>query len=180
MNKAGRQFGCVSRKTTQNMRKEEKKLRKVSKNEVRNNIQLLLAAASEGRLFIASKPTAATRQEVVENVRRYVSQLDDCATTTYRGKMGMLWEGILGKDEFVDMLMPGNKLRKFRDFNKYGVMRIVGVLHAKGVYDEIFTDSVLCEKLEHTNGDNSYRSFLGRGLESRILLASLRDVISAI
>ena len=59
-------------------------------------------------------------------------------------------------------------------------MRIVGVLHAKGVYDEIFTDSVLCEKLEHTNGDNSYRSFLGRGLESRILLASLRDVISAI
>ena len=162
------------------MKAEEKKLRKVSEKEVRNNIGKLLSAAREGRLFIASKTISASRQEVVENVRRYVSQLDDCVTRHYRSKINRVWDGILCKEEFVDMLMPGNKLRKFRDFNKYGVMRIVGVLHAKCVYDEALTDAELCYKLEHTDGDNCYTSFIGRGLESRTLLASLRDVIEGI
>ena len=101
------------------MKAEEKKLRKVSEKEVRNNIGKLLSAAREGRLFIASKTISASRQEVVENVRRYVSQLDDCVTRHYRSKINRVWDGILCKEEFVDMQMTNKKMRKFRDFNKY-------------------------------------------------------------
>ena len=76
------------------MKAEEKKLRKDKKKEVRNNIGKLLSAAREGRLFIASKTISASRQEVVENVRRYVSPLAirplRCSPTVGNGKLKKL------------------------------------------------------------------------------------------
>lgn len=159
------------------MKKEQRRLRKVSVKDVEKNYEMLMAAAREGRLFVAPKGEAVTRREVVENVRRYVAQIDGCASRQYRDRISLLWDVILGKEEFVDMLMPDYRAIKFRLFNKYGVMRIVGVMHAKGVYDEALTDVRLCSMLEHTEGDNSYRAFLGRGIDNRQLLTELRMII---
>ena len=91
-----------------------------------------------------------------------------------------MWEAILGEKAFVDLLMPGPKMRKFRDFNKYSVMRLVGVLRSHGVYDECVNDSQLCALLEHTTKDSAYRSYIGLGLESRELRRLLVGLLDAL
>lgn len=92
----------------------------------------------------------------------------------------MVWEAIFDEAEFVDMLMPGPKMRKFRDFNKYSVMRLVGVLRSHGVYDECVNDSQMCAALEHTAKDSSYRSYIGLGLESKELRKLVNEVLNLV
>ena len=62
----------------------------------------------------------------------------------------------------MDMLMPKPRARKCRDFDKYGVMRIVGVLREKGVYEQR-SDPQFDALLEERDKDSTYRRYLGQG-----------------
>ena len=156
---------------------------KIKRQNFRRPVKVLSAhyqlAAREGRLLIKPKERKAPRrEEVIESVRAYVSQIDGLAQPNWAERVGMVWEAIFDEGVFVDLLMPGPKMRKFRDFNKYSVMRIVGVLRSHGVYDECVNDSQLCAALEHTAKDSSYRSYIGLGLESRELRRLMVEVIN--
>ncbi len=158
---------------------EKDKSLRITEEFLRENFSEVLAAAREGRLMIKPKERKTPRRdEVVENVRSYVSQIDKLAQPLWAGRVNMVWEALLDEKDFVDLLMPGPKMRKFRDFNKYSVMRIVGVLRSHGVYDECVNDSQLCAALEHTVKDSAYRSYIGLGLESRELRKLLNEVLN--
>ena len=160
-------------------RTEKDKSLRVTEEFLRENFSEVLAAAREGRLMIKPKEHKIPRRdEVVESVRSYVSQIDKLAQPIWAGRVSMVWEALLDEKDFVDLLMPGPKMRKFRDFNKYSVMRIVGVLRSHGVYDECVNDSQLCAALEHTAMDSAYRSYIGLGLESRELRRLLNEVLN--
>ena len=146
---------------------------------LRENFSEVLTAAREGRLLIKPRERKTPRHdEVIESVRVYVRQIDGLAQPRWAGRVGMVWEAIFKEADFVDLLMPGPKMRKCRDFNKYSVMRIVGVLRSHGVYDECVNDSRLCAALEHTVKDSSYRSYIGLGLESRELRRLMVEIIN--
>ncbi len=146
---------------------------------LRENFSEVLLAAREGRLLLKPRERQAPqRAEVIRSVRTYVRQIDGLAQPRWAGRVGRLWEEILGKEDLVDLLMPGPKTRKCREFNKYGVMRMVGVLRSHGVYDACMNDSQLCEALEHTAKDSAYRSYIGMGLESRQQLRLMIEVLN--
>lgn len=154
---------------------------RVTEQFLRDHYGEVLAAAREGLLLIKPKErTTPRREEVIENVRAYVSQIDGLAQPRWAGSVGKVWEAIFGEKALVDLLMPGPKMRKFRDFNKYSVMRLVGVLRSHGVYDECVNDSQLCALLEHTTKDSAYRSYIGLGLESRELRRLLVGLLDAL
>lgn len=149
-------------------RTENDKSVRVTEEFLRENFSEVLVAAREGRLLIKPKERKTPRrEEVIESVRAYVRQIDELAQPCWAGRVSLVWEAIFDENDFVNLLMPGPKARKFRDFNKYSVMRLVGVLRSHGVYDECVNDSQLCAALEHTAKDSSYRSYIGLGLESR-------------
>ena len=157
---------------------QEKSLR-VTEEFLRENFSEVLAAAREGRLMMKPKERPVPgRAEVVERVRAYVKQIDSLAQRRWAGRVGMVWEAILEEKDFVDLLMPGPKTRKCREFNKYSVMRLVGVLRSHGVYDDCVNDSQLCAALEHTAKDTAYRSYIGAGLETRELRQLMTEVLS--
>ena len=159
-------------------RTENDKSVRVTEEFLRENFSEVLAAAREGRLLIKPRERKTPRrEEVIESVRAYVSQIDGLAQPNWAGRVSMVWEAIFDENDFVDLLMPGPKMRKFRDFNKYSVMRLVGMLRSHGVYDECVNDSQLCAALEHTAKDSSYRSYIGLGLESRELRRLIIEVL---
>ena len=77
----------------------------------------------------------------------------------------------------MKLLMPSAKARKFKAFNKYNVMRIIGVLRNAGVY-QANKDLDLVIQLEHTDKDNSYRCYIGKGLEQHPLQMELTKLLS--
>jgi hypothetical protein len=76
----------------------------------------------------------------------------------------------------MEVLMPKPKARKCKSFDKYGVMRIVGVLREKGVYEQ-YSDPVFDALLEEQGKDSPYRRYLSQGLEKRGLLVVLRGIV---
>ena len=116
---------------------ENGKSLRVTEEFLRENFSEVLVAAREGRLMIEPKERKMPRREdVIASVRSYVSQIDWLAQPRWAGRVSRVWEAIFDEKDFVDLLMPGPKMRKCRDFNKYSVMRMVGVLRSYGVYDE--------------------------------------------
>ena len=139
------------------------------------DVEALLAAAREGRLFVDERKQTVSREEVKREVRAYVARISPLVTRCYSASIDELWEEILNDDDFVELLMPGDKSRKCRTFNKYNVMRIIGVLREKDVYER-YSDRKYASLLEQTDRDCSYRSYLGMGLEQRHLLVKIRRI----
>ncbi len=132
------------------------------------DVEMLLAAAREGRLYIDESSKQVSKEQVIVEVREYVSRIRELATREYTPLVDSLWEKILANNDFVDYFMPGTKARKCQLFNKYNVMRIIGVLREKGVY-EYLTDSKFNSLLEKTDKDTPYRKYLGMGIENKQL-----------
>ena len=141
------------------------------------NVEQLMAAAREGRLYVDEKRNEVSKEEVIIKVRAYIARIRIFVTFKFRSSVDELWEQILGCDDFIELLTPGNKSRKCREFDKYSVMRIIGVLREKGVY-EYYNDSKYNNILEQTNKDTPYRKYLSMGLEQRHLLVKLRKIVS--
>ena len=140
-------------------------------------MKALLAAAREGRLYIDEKKEEVSRDIVKKEVRAYVERIQTLVTKEFRTSVDELWEQILSTNDFVEFLTPSCKARKCKEFNKYGVMRIIGVLREKGVY-EYYNDSKYNALLEQTDKDTPYRSYLGMGLDQRHLLVEIRELVA--
>lgn len=136
-----------------------------------------MAAAQEGRLYVEEIRKRVSKEDVKKEVRAYVQRIRTCVTKDFSSSIDELWEHILGYNDFIELLTPGDKSRKCREFDKYSVMRIIGVLREKGVY-EYYNDSKYNSILEQTNKDTPYRKYLSMGLEQHHLLVKLRKIVS--
>ena len=141
------------------------------------NVELLIAAAREGRLYVDEGKKIVSKEEIKKEVRAYVARIRVFVTPKFRSSIDELWEQILACDDFIEFLTPGSKSRKCREFNKYNVMRIIGVLREKDVYER-YSDRKYASLLELTDKDCSYRSYLGMGLEQRHLLVKIREIVT--
>ena len=139
--------------------------------------ELLLVAAREGRLYVDETRNEVSKEEVIIEVRAYVQRIKVFVTKAFSSSIDDLWEQILSNDDFVTFLTPGCKAKKCRVFDKYNVMRIIGVLREKDVYER-YSDLKYNALLEQTDKDSPYRKYLGMGLEERHLLVKLRQIVA--
>ncbi len=140
------------------------------------DVELLLAAAREGRLYVDERKNEVSREEIKIKVRAYVERIRVFVTPKYSSSVDELWEAIFQCDILMEVVMPKSKARKCRDFDKYGVMRIVGVLREKGVYEQR-SDPQYDALLEEQCKDSPYRRYLSQGLEKHNQLAALRRIV---
>ena len=143
------------------------------------DVEALMAAAREGRLYVDEKKKIVNKELVKRDVRAYVARISPIVTRRYRSTIDELWDEILNDDVLMDMMMPKPRARKCRDFDKYGVMRIVGVLRVKGVYEQR-SDPQFDALLEQPGHDSPYRRYLGQGLEQRAQLLALRSIVDTL
>ena len=136
-----------------------------------------MAAAQKGRLYIDESKKEVSKEEIIKEVRAYVQRIKVFVTKAYSSKIDDLWENILANDDFVSFLSPGHKARKCQVFNKYNLMRIIGVLREKDVYER-YSDRQYIALLEQTDKDSSYRCYLGAGINQRHLLLELRQIVA--
>ena len=141
------------------------------------DVEALRAAARKGLLFIGVSEKSASKEEIKNEVRAYVARIGPFVSKGFRSSVDDLWEQILSNDDFIALLTPGTKARKCKAFDKYNVMRIIGILREKGVY-EYNNDSKYNALLEQTDKDTPYRKYLSMGLEQRDLLVELRQIVA--
>ncbi len=153
----------------------KKQLKQVSPEDF--DVRMLMQAAREGRLYIEEKEKTVSREYIINNVRAYIQRISPLATRRYRSVIDMLWEEIFQSDVLLELLMPKPKARKCKDFDKYGVMRLIGVLREKDVYEH-YSDRKYMSLLEQSNIDCSYRCYLGMGLEERSMLVKIRQIVA--
>lgn len=152
-----------------------KKLKQVRPEDF--DAELLMVVAQEGRLYVDETENTVSKELVKREVRAYVARIKVFVTPKFRSSIDELWEQILACDDFIEFLTPGGRSRKCREFNKYNVMRIIGVLREKDVYER-YSDRKFAALLEQTEKDCSYRSYLGMGLEQRNLLIKIRQIVT--
>ena len=153
----------------------KKQLKQVSPEDF--DVRMLMQVAREGRLYIEKKEKTVSREYIINNVRAYIQRISPLATRRYRSVIDMLWEEIFQSDVLLELLMPKPKARKCKDFDKYGVMRLIGVLREKDVYEH-YSDRKYMSLLEQSNIDCSYRCYLGMGLEERSMLVKIRQIVA--
>lgn len=153
----------------------KKQLKQVSPEDF--DVRMLMQAAREGRLYFEEKEKTVSREYIINNVRAYVQRISPLATRRYRSVIDMLWEEIFQSDVLLELLMPKPKARKCKDFDKYGVMRLIGVLREKDVYEH-YSDRKYMSLLEQSNIDCSYRCYLGMGLDERSMLVKIRQIVA--
>lgn len=153
----------------------KKQLKQVSPEDF--DVRMLMQAAREGRLYVEEEEKTVSREYIIKNVRAYVDKINVFVTRPYRSSIDDLWNEILSCDEFIDFLTPSSKTRKCLEFNKYGVMRIIGVLREKDVYEH-YSDRKYVSLLEQSNRDCSYRSYMGMGLDERSMLVKIRQIVA--
>ena len=151
------------------------KLKKVSADDI--NVELLIKAAREGKLYIDCTASSADREQVIKHVHAYIKRIDCMATPKFRALVGDIWNEILANNDFVEYLEPGTKARKCREFDKYNVMRIIGVLREKNVYEPL-SDRKYSAILEPQQKESPYRRYLGMGIEQRQLLIEIRRIVA--
>ena len=139
------------------------------------DVELLMAAAREGRLFVDEKKKEVSKEDVIKKIRAYVARISSLVTRCFSSLIDDLWEEIFQSDVLMGVMMPKHKARKFKEFDKYGVMRIIGVLREKGVYEQR-SDPQFDALLEGCGKDSPYRRYLGQGLEHHQLLEIRRIV----
>ncbi len=138
-------------------------------------IEEILLALHEGRLYIVPQ-RCDNSEEVANHIIEYVKRIDSMVTPPYRTSIDALWQDILHCKELSSLLMPTGR-SAFTKFNKYGVLRIVGILNNNNVYEtRNATDYFyLLEKSKDKN--NKFRPFLGKGINDRGQLSKLKEII---
>ena len=142
------------------------------------DVEQLMAAAREGRLYVDESKNTVSKEGVKREVRAYVARIKVFVCKNYKSSIDVLWEQILNSDELTTFLTPGSKAKKCRAFDKYGVMRIIGVLRENGVY-ESYNDRKYDALLEPDVKDSPYRKYLSKGIEQRYLLVLLKKIVAS-
>ena len=127
-------------------------------------------------MYIDKAKNEVNKEQIIIKVRAYVARIKVFVTRNYCSSVDELWEEIFRCEVLMEILMPKPRARKCRDFDKYGVMRIVGVLREKGVYEQR-SDPQYDVLLEEQGKDSPYRRFLGQGLEKHCQLVALRQIV---
>jgi hypothetical protein len=140
------------------------------------DVEALMAAAREGRLYVDEGKRIVNKETVKKEVCAYVARIGEFVTPRYRSSIDELWDQILACDDFIAFLTPSSKARKCREFDKYNVMRIIGVLRENGVY-ELYKDRKFDALLEPDVKDSNYRKYLGKGIDQRELLRIIRKMV---
>ena len=143
------------------------------------DVEALMAAAREGRLYVDEKKKTVNKEKVKRDVRAYVARISPLVTRRYRSTIDELWNEIFGNNVLMDLMMPKPRAKKFTKFDKYGVMRIVGVLREKGIY-EYRSAPQFNALLEQPGQDSPYRRYLGQGLEQSSQLLALRSIVESL
>ena len=68
------------------------------------DVEMLMAAARDGRLFVDEGRKNVSKEQLVKDVRAYVRRISVYVTPKFRSSVDKLWEHILSYDEFVDFL----------------------------------------------------------------------------
>lgn len=150
------------------------KIRKVVREDLKH-MDWFLTAIDEGRVRIEITDDSVSRHAVINNVRAYVARIEGIVAKKYRDSIKCLWDKLLETDEVADMMMPSARARKCREFDKYNVVRVIGVLMEHGFYDYHEQQDIM-EMLEGER-ENSYRSYLGKGIEDAGLRRDIRAIL---
>lgn len=135
-----------------------------------------MAATREGRLYIDETKKEVNKEKVIIKVRAYVGRIKVFVTPKFYPSVDELWEEIFRCDTLMEILKPKPKARKCKDFDKYGVMRIVCVLREKGIYEQR-SDPQYDALFEEPGKDSPYRRYLSQGLEEHCQLVALRRIV---
>jgi len=141
------------------------------------DVEALYAASREGRLFLFEKNDSEDRDGVRGEVRVYIERIRVYVTKEYQATIDALWKAILDSDDFISILLPNRRARICKTFNKYSVMRIIGVLRELGVYKQ-YSDRKFDALLEPKVQDSPYRRYLSVGLEEVALLKKARELVA--
>ncbi|SHL27179.1 hypothetical protein [Xylanibacter ruminicola] len=140
------------------------------------DVEALMAAAREGRLFVDEGKKIVSKAQVVKDVCAYVARIRTFVTNDYETVIDELWEQILSTEQLVEYLMPKPKARLCKEFDKYNVVRIIGVLREKGVY-QYYSDRKYDALLEPDGKESPYRRYMGMGIEEHSLLVKIRKIV---
>ena len=105
-----------------------------------------------------------------------MARIGQLVTPRIKTSADALWEDIFSNDQLMGLLMPKPKARKCKTFDKYGVMRLIGVLREHEVYQPL-SDRKIMMLLEQNDKDSPYRKFLSMGIEQYVLIVKLRKII---
>ena len=150
-----------------------KKLKKVRPED--SNKEMLWQMALEGIVYIDYSKKAVNQEEVIQNVRAYVARIESLVDRHFRKSIKAIWDDILIDEKLFSLLMPTNRA-SFNDFNKYGVLRIICVLHNNGVYDYC-NDMDAFSLLESKDKNNKFRRFLGAGIDDDNQRLEVRHIV---
>lgn len=151
-----------------------RKLRKVVREDLKH-MDWFLTAIDEGRVRIEIPEDSVSRHAVIYNVRAYVARIEGIAAKKYRDSIKCIWDRLLETDNVADMMMPSARARKCREFDKYNVVRVIGVLMEHGFYDYHEQQDIM-EMLEGER-ENSYRSYLGKGIDDAVIRRDIRAIL---
>ena len=151
-----------------------KKLRKVVREDLKH-MDWFLTAIDEGRVRIEITDDSVSRHAVINNVRAYVARIEGIVAKKYRDSINSLWDRLLETDKVADMMMPSARARKCQEFDKYNVVRVIGVLMEHGFYDYRNQQDIM--ELLEGNRENSYRSYLGKGIDDAKIRRDIRAIL---
>ncbi len=140
------------------------------------DVEELKKAAAEGRLWVRPARLEVSREDVKSGVRAYVRRIRHLATPRYSKSIDLLWDELLEDDDLMVLLMPKPHAHKCKEFDKYGVMRLIGVMYNHGVYKP-YSHRRFSALLDPDLKDSIYRKYLGMGIEQRPLLLKVRRLI---
>ena len=69
------------------------------------DVELLLAAAREGRLYVDEEKREVSKEEVMKEVRAYVARIRPLVTRHYSSLIEELWEEIFQSDVLMDVMI---------------------------------------------------------------------------
>lgn len=140
------------------------------------DVDALMAAAREGRLYVDESAKEVNKEQVIIKVRAYVARIKVFVSPKFSPLINELWQEIFRCEVLMELLIPKPRARKCKDFDKYGVMRVVGVLREKGVYEQR-SDPQYDALFEEEGKDSPYRRYLSQGLEKHSQLVALRRIV---
>ena len=124
------------------------------------NLESLLRAAHEGRLFIATPtPSIETVEQRIDEILAYVDRISPYALN---GHVHAIWEAILHDEQLQPLFFLTRYSRKRGQVNWYRVTAMVCLLHEQGVYRQDMKAVQLHCLLEGSEHRTNYYSGMSR------------------